>query len=216
MTEPWIEELLHADANVKMTERQERIVKAAIEVFAQKGFAASSTSEIAQRAGVAEGTIFRHYKTKKDLLLSIVAPSIVKLIAPFVLREFKDVLDTEYESYDQFLRVFIENRIDFLHQNLSLVRIVLQELPFHPDLQAQLREILVSQVKERVEKIIRRFQAEGKLVKLPTDTVIRLTASVIIGYVLARSLAIEKERAEWNDEQEREATISFLMKALTP
>lgn len=85
------------------------------------------------------------------------------------------------------MRVFIENRIDFLHQNLSLVRIVLQELPFHPDLQAQLREILVSQVKERVEKIIRRFQAEGKLVKLPTDTVIRLTASVIIGYVLARS-----------------------------
>ncbi|NGP59008.1 TetR/AcrR family transcriptional regulator [Paenibacillus thiaminolyticus] len=216
MTEPWIEELLHADANAKMTEKQERIVKAAIEVFAQKGFAASSTSEIAQRAGVAEGTIFRHYKTKKDLLLSIVAPSIVKLIAPFVLREFKDVLDTEYESYDQFLRVFIENRIDFLHQNLSLVRIVLQELPFHPDLQAQLREILVSQVKERVEKIIRRFQAEGKLVKLPTDTVIRLTASVIIGYVLARSLAIEKERAEWNDEQEREATISFLMKGLTP
>ncbi|MBG9791991.1 TetR family transcriptional regulator [Paenibacillus dendritiformis] len=216
MTEPWIEELLDADANAKMTEKQERIVKAAIEVFAQKGFAASSTSEIAQRAGVAEGTIFRHYKTKKDLLLSIVAPSIVKLIAPFVLREFKDVLDTEYESYDQFLRVFIENRIDFLHQNMSLVRIVLQELPFHPDLQAQLQEIIVSQVKERVEKIIRRFQAEGKLVELPTGTVIRLTASVIIGYVLARSLFIEKEQAEWNDEQEREATISFLMKALTP
>ncbi|CAH8710951.1 TetR/AcrR family transcriptional regulator [Paenibacillus thiaminolyticus] len=216
MTEPWIEELLHADANVKMTEKQVRIVKAAIEVFAQKGFAASSTSEIAQRAGVAEGTIFRHYKTKKDLLLSIVAPSIVKLMAPFVLREFKDVLDTEYESYDQFLRVFIENRIDFLQHNMSLVRIVLQELPFHPDLQAQLQEIIVSQVKERVEKIIRRFQAEGKLVELPTGTVIRLTASVIIGYVLARSLFIEKEQSEWNDEQEREATISFLMKALTP
>ncbi|RJG18884.1 TetR/AcrR family transcriptional regulator [Paenibacillus thiaminolyticus] len=216
MTELWIEELLHADTNAKMTEKQERIVKAAIEVFAQKGFAASSTSEIAQRAGVAEGTIFRHYKTKKDLLLSIVAPSIVKLIAPFVLREFKDVLDTEYESYDQFLRVFIENRIDFLHHNMSLVRIVLQELPFHPDLQAQLQEIIVSQVKERVEKIIRRFQAEGKLVELPTGTVIRLTASVIIGYVLARSLFIGKEQAEWNDEQEREATISFLMKALTP
>ncbi|WP_374017752.1 TetR/AcrR family transcriptional regulator [Paenibacillus thiaminolyticus] len=216
MTEPWIKELLHADTNAKMTEKQERIVKAAIEVFVQKGFAASSTSEIAQRAGVAEGTIFRHYKTKKDLLLSIVAPSIVKLIAPFVLREFKDVLDTEYESYDQFLRVFIENRIDFLHHNMSLVRIVLQELPFHPDLEAQLQEIIVSQVKERVEKIIRRFQAEGKLVELPTGTVIRLTASVIIGYVLARSLFIEKEQAEWNDEQERDATISFLMKALTP
>ncbi|MDF2718396.1 MAG: TetR family transcriptional regulator, partial [Paenibacillus sp.] len=123
--EPWMEELLQAGtAGNKMTEKQKRIFESAIEVFAEKGFAASSTSEIAQRAGVAEGTIFRHYKTKKELLLSIVTPAMVKLIAPFVLREFGEVLKKEYDSYDQFLRAMIENRIVFMQKNRSLLKIV--------------------------------------------------------------------------------------------
>lgn len=48
-----------------LTERQKKIVAAAIESFAEKGYSATSTKEIAQKAGVAEGTIFRHYKTKR-------------------------------------------------------------------------------------------------------------------------------------------------------
>src|SRR5690554_2141452 len=68
--EQWIEQLLKMNDDVKMTEKQSRIIQAAVEIFSEKGYAASSTSEIAQKAGVAEGTIFRHYKTKKDLLMS--------------------------------------------------------------------------------------------------------------------------------------------------
>lgn len=52
-------------ANQDLTPKQAKILQAAVEIFAEKGYAATSTSEIAKRAGVAEGTIFRHYKTKK-------------------------------------------------------------------------------------------------------------------------------------------------------
>lgn len=51
-----------------LTEKQKKIIIAAIESFSEKGYAATSTSEIAKKAGVAEGTIFRHYKTKKIYL----------------------------------------------------------------------------------------------------------------------------------------------------
>ena len=37
----------------------------AVDMFGEKGYASTSTSEIAKRAGVAEGTIFRYYKTKR-------------------------------------------------------------------------------------------------------------------------------------------------------
>ena len=40
------------------TEKQRRILEAAVEVFAERGFAGTPTAEIAKRAGVAEGTIF--------------------------------------------------------------------------------------------------------------------------------------------------------------
>lgn len=58
-----IEEIFeHSDEALR---RNKKIILAAIQAFAEKGYASTSTSEIAKNAGVAEGTIFRHYKTKK-------------------------------------------------------------------------------------------------------------------------------------------------------
>jgi AcrR family transcriptional regulator len=215
--EPWMEELLHGEGSGdKMTEKQSRIFEAAIEMFAEKGFSGSSTSEIAQKAGVAEGTIFRHYKTKKDLLISIVAPAMVRLIAPFVLREFRDVLKTDYDSVDQFLRAMIENRIEFLEKNQRLFKILVQEIPFHPEMQDQLEKIVLSQVKERIEKVLGKFQVEGKIIEAPISTIMRLAASAIMSYVVFRTFFSKREGIVWDDVQERQATIDFIIKGLTP
>ncbi|MCE5170016.1 hypothetical protein LQV63_11915 [Paenibacillus profundus] len=99
---------------------------------------------------------------------------------------------------------------------MSLFKIVMQELPFHPELHAQLQKVIVSQIKERVEAVIRKFQAEGKLVNLPMGTTIRLTASIIVGYILTRATFGIRDDSGWDDELEREATITFVMKALSP
>jgi len=215
--EPWMDELLQLSfESDRMTEKQKRIVKAAIEVFAEKGFAASSTSEIAQRAKVAEGTIFRHYKTKKDLLFKIATPAMIKMLAPFLLREFRGVLKTDYERFDQFLRALIENRIEFLEQNMSLFKILVQELPFHPDLREQFQQIVLQQVMARVDPIVSKFKAAGQIVDLPVATIVRLCVSVVMGYVLARTFIGQQSGSRWNDELEREATIEFIMKGLAP
>jgi len=55
-----------------MTKKQEKILKAALELFAQEGFKATSTSKVAKRAGVSEGLIFRHYENKEGLLEAII------------------------------------------------------------------------------------------------------------------------------------------------
>ena len=54
-----------------LTEKQKAIIKAACLLFAQKGYTATSTREIAQLAQVAEGTIFKNYATKDELFLAI-------------------------------------------------------------------------------------------------------------------------------------------------
>jgi AcrR family transcriptional regulator len=58
---------LRADA----ARNRERIVAAAIEVFAERGLEAS-TAEIAARAGVGEATLFRRFPTKDDLVTAII------------------------------------------------------------------------------------------------------------------------------------------------
>ncbi len=47
------------------------IINAAVAVFAEKGFLLARVSDIASRAGVADRTIYRYFKNKEDLLLSI-------------------------------------------------------------------------------------------------------------------------------------------------
>lgn len=54
-----------------MTEKQEKILNAALHLFATMGFASTSTSKVAKQAGVSEGLIFRHFKNKEGLLEAI-------------------------------------------------------------------------------------------------------------------------------------------------
>ena len=51
--------------------KRERILRAAIEVFAQSGYFNAKVSEIARTAGVADGTIYLYFDGKEDLLISI-------------------------------------------------------------------------------------------------------------------------------------------------
>lgn len=211
--EQWLASLLRLnDEEDKMTDKQIKIVQAAVEMFAEKGYAATSTSEIAQKAGVAEGTIFRHYKTKKDLLISIVTPMMSKLVAPFILRDFHKVLDTDYDHFEDFLRAVMRNRLEFVVKNAPIVKIMLHEIPFHPELQSQFKAQILPQVADRVARIVTHFQSRGELVEMPPFTLMRLCASVIIGYILTRCLIMPEQ--EWNDDAEIERAVRFIMQGL--
>jgi len=54
-----------------MTEKKENILQAALQLFAQEGYHATSTSKVAKAAAVSEGLIFRHFGNKEGLLKAI-------------------------------------------------------------------------------------------------------------------------------------------------
>jgi AcrR family transcriptional regulator len=67
-----------------MTEKQEKIVQAALQLFAKEGYHATSTSKVAKHAGVSEGLIFRHFGNKDGLLQAILDEGERRLKAMFV------------------------------------------------------------------------------------------------------------------------------------
>ncbi|QUW24066.1 TetR/AcrR family transcriptional regulator [Sporosarcina sp. Marseille-Q4063] len=207
-----LDEILQTEAG--LTERQKKIIVAATEIFAEKGFAATSTREIAQQAGVAEGTIFRHYRTKKDLLLSIVTPTMIRLMAPLIIKDINKVLNDDYEKFEDFLRAMIENRDRFLKKNMQTIKIFVQEIPFHPELKEQFIKHVANKVLARLQEIVKHYQTNGQLINLPTTTIIRLIGSSIIGAFTAKYVI--GDQGEWNDDVEMEHTIQFLLKGLTP
>src|SRR5438874_171360 len=56
--------------------RPAEIVAAALEVFAEKGFAAARLDEIAARAGVSKGALYLYFATKQDLFAAVVRDAV--------------------------------------------------------------------------------------------------------------------------------------------
>ena len=61
--------------------RPEEIISAALEVFADRGFAATKLEDVARRAGVTKGTIYLYYENKEALFKALVRETIVPVIA---------------------------------------------------------------------------------------------------------------------------------------
>ena len=53
---------------VMTTDKKQAILDSALQLFVKKGFNATSTASIAKAAGVATGTLFHHFPTKKDIM----------------------------------------------------------------------------------------------------------------------------------------------------
>lgn len=95
----------------RKTTRPGEIIAAAIEVFAEKGFAAARLDDIAARAGVSKGALYLYFETKADIFEAVareaVAPNISAVralldghdgpfaeIAPAVLARMAQVIDS--------------------------------------------------------------------------------------------------------------------------
>lgn len=62
-------------------DKRDRILEAAVKVFAKNGFHATRVSEVAKAAGVADGTIYLYFKSKEELLVSLFEDRVEKLLA---------------------------------------------------------------------------------------------------------------------------------------
>ncbi|MEY2890407.1 MAG: hypothetical protein RJA98_315 [Pseudomonadota bacterium] len=61
--------------------RPQELLDAALDLFVEKGFAATRSEEVAQRAGVSKGTLYLYYPSKEELLKEVVRAHVVNQIA---------------------------------------------------------------------------------------------------------------------------------------
>lgn len=209
----WLLDLM-AITEKELTPKQAKIVQAAIEIFPEKGFAATSTSEIAKRAGVAEGTIFRHYKTKKDLLISIVLPIISKFAVPFLAEKFVNEVFQEKSSEDmeELLRKLIKNRFEFMKKNVPLIKIILQEMAYHTEIQESFKQVFMEKVFPNFTAAVEHLRKKDKLADFPVETILRLTISTILGLLVTRFIIMPD--FPWDDDKEIDYTIQFIRNGL--
>lgn len=197
-----------------MTDRKRRIVEAALTCFAEQGFEATSTAEIARLADVAEATIFRHFRTKKDLLIRLVRPVAGRLLIPAAIDELEAIKAASGGRFAEIARAVMMSRIRFVDRYAPLVRIVVQELPLQPELRELLFSDSLRPGLDLLYRTLGELVAAGEIrADIPPDRMFRWFGSLLIGYYVVRSIL---PPGAYDDEAEIAATVDFMIRGAAP
>lgn len=93
----------HKETFDKITEeRREKVLQAAREEFAKKGYIATNINEVAKKAGISIGSMYSYFASKEDLFLTIVEDCFT--ILEGVLTEAYEQTDDVFEFFELLLR----------------------------------------------------------------------------------------------------------------
>ncbi len=172
--------------DLKMSEKEKKILDAAIAVISEKGFSAASTSEIARQAGVAEGTIFRYFKTKKDILRGILIHLGNVIAEPLVVYGLKKILYQDgREDLRAGIKLVLKDRMAIIDAVFPMLRIVITEAMYHEDIRQILYDKIISRAVEVFEEYHREMVEKG-LMKKEIDAVVAgrsILANLVLFFV---------------------------------
>ena len=115
----------------------EHLLDAAAQVLERRGYAATSTNHIAERAGISVGSLYQYFPNKQAILVVLVERHM-----ELGTRLFWDVLersDPARDPLESLLRRFVEAMIELHVHRPALQRVLLEEAPRPPRVVAALR-----------------------------------------------------------------------------
>jgi AcrR family transcriptional regulator len=131
-------------SNLNLSDKEEKILKSAIMIFSEKGFSASTTKEIAKNAGVAEGTIFKYYKTKKDILSEIIIQMIKVISKNVILGPIEKIILDENEKNIKviFKKIFFD-RLKLLDTFFPMAKVAFTEALMNEEVRDAIYENII-------------------------------------------------------------------------
>lgn len=137
--------------------RQEQIKKAVLDIISNEGIGKLSTRNLASKIGITEGALFRHFSSKKEIMLSI-----LKDVRNELVKEQERITNSKDYKADEKLYKFLCMHVNYLIANKGITILLFSEAAHmnDPQLKKHLREILSIQ-KEFVRRIMKQGIEEG-------------------------------------------------------
>ena len=137
---------------MKNLDKHDKIIRAAVKVFAKKGFFSARISDIAKVAKVADGTIYLYFNNKFDILISVFDIEIGKIIV-----QVKELIEKESNPC-RMLEIYALKHLSLLKDNRSLAEIIQMELRQNNKLIKEYRTTKFSEYVDIISAIIRQGQ----------------------------------------------------------
>ncbi len=162
--------------------KKEIILEAAARLFAKNGYARTSTVTLAHEAGVAEGTIFRHFKSKEELFIALILRLNEKLLQD--VYQYLEMQD--HENGIDYINSTIKAVYLFMRKNGADFALLLRDAPgcYGEDSSKAFEHVksLFTLMQEHFENAIVRGQEEGSIrPELHSGDTACLLASSLVG-----------------------------------
>jgi len=168
-------------------ERRQRILLAAREVFAKEGFRNAEVKTIATTAGVGKATIYKHFDSKEDLLLSVVQAD---------LQAIRDIALTHLVGAGHPLQRFENTCLaiaNYLDHNRNFSKVLISEAgEFMPEIQRLHQEVVFAN-QAFADAFFDAMKSEGALPNIPNQILLSLLMNLTIGTVYSWTLNKEQD-----------------------
>jgi len=146
--------------------RPQELLDAALELFVEKGFSATRSEEVAQRAGVSKGTLYLYFPSKEELFKAVVRNNISALIA-----EGQQIADHFDGPSAQLLRLLMQTwwqRVGDTHAG-GIFKIIFAEVRNFPELAQFYNDELILPAHRLISGTLRRGIDRGEFRAVPVD-----------------------------------------------
>ncbi|MEY8442174.1 TetR/AcrR family transcriptional regulator [Lactobacillaceae bacterium 24-114] len=169
-------------ANTKMPAGKKKVLTTALKLFANNGFHATTTAKIAQQAGVSEGTIYKYFSSKEDLLAKLLQP---------ILREIKNNFFSNLDDkadLPSLIDFIVTDRINFIEVNFDFIRVIFQEILTGQLTDKSYQEFFIGNdgILPRLQKLPANYPEINQ--KLTSSQIARIFIGPILTYVLQNKL----------------------------
>ncbi len=188
--------------------RRTQILDAATQVFAAKGFNRATIRDVAQVAGVADGTIYNYFANKTDLLFGLLDRLNDTERRPASLAMAADA------PFADYFRAYLRERVEALWSNAELFRAVLPELLANPALRARYFDEVIAPTMELGEGAFQGLAAGGMIRDLNLPLRMRILAGSLLGLMVLQLLGDETLAARW--QEITDALADLLLPGLLP
>ncbi|MFN8455478.1 MAG: TetR/AcrR family transcriptional regulator [Anaerolineae bacterium] len=158
--------------------RRTQILMGAAKVFAEKGYHKATTKEIAQSAGVAEGTIYNYFGNKRELLLAM-----IELLA---LQSLKSIITNQPPADPkEFITTILRDRYQLVQQRGYLIVPIMAEMFADAELREEVYRKLLMPVAAYLEQYIQSHIDSGLFRPVnPMITTRAFIGAVIVNFAM--------------------------------
>jgi AcrR family transcriptional regulator len=181
------------------------IMAAARAVFTEKGYNDALISDIAERAGVVEGSIYRFFTNKRDLLVRVVEHWYEEMLA-----QDSEQLASVRGTWNR-IRFIIYHHLLSIRREPGLSRLVFQELRPDPDYRKTRTYQLNQSYTQQLVDVVREAITAGEF---RSDVSVSLVRDMVYGSVEHRTWAFLRNEGEFDVDQTADGITDIVYRGL--